>query len=72
MKSYTEISQLKYKLEDQTLREWAVKFGIVDIASKIEVYPKICLGSVIVDRRMLSSNDKSVIQKVIDWLHSKD
>lgn len=72
METYTKINQLKYDLENETLREWAVKFGIVDVASKIEAYPKICLGNVIVDRRTLSSNDKSVIQKVVGWLHSKD
>lgn len=72
METYTEISQLKYQLENPTLREWAVKYGIVDLAYNIGSSPEIYLGNVHVDRKNLSVNDKTLIQKVIDWIKLKD
>lgn len=68
METYTEISQLKYQLENQTLREWAIKYGIIDLVYNIGSFHEVYLGNVLVERKKLSSNDKTLIQKVIDWI----
>ena len=72
MKTYTEISQLKYELESTTLKEWAIKYGIVDLAYNIDRFPEFYLGNELVVRKNLSANDKAVVQKVIDWINFKD
>lgn len=72
MRTYTEISQLKYELESPTLKEWAIKYGIVDLAYKIGCSPECYLGNVLVVRKNLSANDQAVVQKVIDWINFKD
>lgn len=72
MKTYTEISQLKYELEIPTLKEWAFKYGIVDLAYNIDRFPEFYLGNELVVRKNLSANDKAVVQKVIDWINFKD
>lgn len=68
MGTYTGISQLKYDLADRTLREWAFKYGIVDLAGRIDSCPEMYLGGVFVDRTRLSANDKAVIRRVVDWM----
>lgn len=72
MKTYTEISQLKYELESPTLKEWAIKYGIVDLAYNIDRFPEFYLGNELVVRKNLTANDKAVVQKVIDWINFKD
>ena len=72
MGTYTEISQLKYELESPTLKEWAIKYGIVDLVYIIDSCPEFYLGSELVVRKNLSANDKAVVQKVIDWINFKD
>lgn len=72
MKTHTEISQLKYELEDPTLKEWAIKYGIVDLAYNINRSPEFYFGNELVVRKNLSANDKAVVQKVIDWINFKD
>lgn len=66
--TYTGISRLKYKLESQTLKEWAIKYGIVDLAYNVGSSHEIYLGNVRVEIGNLSANDKALIQKVIDWI----
>ena len=68
MESYEQISRLKYDLEDKTLKYWALKYGITDLASLIETHKEICLGGVMVRKRDLSANDKDIVKRVFSWL----
>lgn len=61
MKTYAEISQMKYELESPTLKEWAIKYGIVDLAYNIDRSPECYLENELVVRKNLSANDKAVV-----------
>lgn len=68
METYEQISGLKYDLEDKTLKDWALKYGITDLASLIETHKEIYLGGVMIRKRDLSVNDKVIIKRVFLWL----
>lgn len=68
METYEQISRLKYDLEDKTLKDWALKYGITDLASLIETHKEIYLGGVMIRKRDLSANDKDIIKRVFSWL----
>lgn len=69
METYEQISRLKYDLESKTLKDWALKYGIVDLARRIGSFKEIYLGSVLIRRSDLPTNDKDVIKRVRLWLY---
>jgi hypothetical protein len=72
--TYSEISRLKYDIEDPFFREISLKFGIVDTCEKIWH----CLmsefgyiGGKRIDRAFLDklpANDIAIYNKVVDWI----
>ena len=60
---------MKYDLESKTLKDWALKYGIVDLARRIGTFKEIYLGSVLIRRSDLPTNDKDVIKRVRLWIY---
>ena len=68
METYEQINRLKYNIENKTLKDWALKFGITDLASLLETHRELYLGGTMVRRKDLSANDRDIIKRVFSWL----
>ena len=74
--THQELSELKYKWENQALREWSCKYGITDCVGKVNnimASPAKCgyLGNTYIDRTFvndLSYADRVLYNGVTGWL----
>lgn len=65
--SITQLSVLKYKLQHPKLKEWAVKYGLLDLVRNMYCAPELSLGGLWIDnkfRQSLCENDKAIIAAV--------
>lgn len=65
--SITQLNMLKYKLQHPRLKEWAVKFGLLDLVRNMYCAPELSLGGLWIDnkfRQSLCENDKAIISAV--------
>lgn len=65
--SITQLNVLKYKLQHPKLKEWAVKYGLLDLVRNMYCAPELSLGGLWIDnkfRQSLCENDKSIIAAV--------
>lgn len=65
--SIAQLNVLKYKLQHPRLKEWAVKFGLLDLVRNMYCAPELSLGGLCIDnkfRQSLCENDKSIIAAV--------
>ena len=63
----TQLNVLKYKLQHPRLKEWAVKYGLLDLVRKMYCAPELSLGGLWIDnkfRQSLCENDKAIITAV--------
>lgn len=68
--SYGVLNRLKYDLENKVLREWALKYGVVDTACIVESHRDVYLGGERVQWKSLSKNDKDILLKAVLWMRS--
>lgn len=71
-----QIFSLKYKIENSFLREWSMKYGVIDCIRKI----RLCLeagfgymGGQRIDRNFIASlsyNDRCIYNGVVAWLNN--
>lgn len=65
--SITQLNVLKYKLHHPKLKEWTVKYGLLDLVRKMYCAPELSLGGLWIDnkfRQSLCENDKAIINAV--------
>lgn len=65
--SITQLNVLKYKLQHPKLKEWAVKYGLLDLVRNMYYAPELSLGGLWIDnkfRQSLCENDKAIINAV--------
>lgn len=65
--SITRLNVLKYKLQHPKLKEWAVKYGLLDLVRNMYCAPELSLGGLWIDnkfRQSLCENDKMIINAV--------
>lgn len=65
--SITQLNVLKYKLQHPKLKEWAVKYGLLDLVRKMYCAPELSLGGLWIDnkfRQSIGKNDKTIINAV--------
>lgn len=65
--SITQLNVLKYKLQHPRLKEWAVKFGLLDLVRNMYCAPELSLGGLWIDNKFhqsLCENDKMIINAV--------
>lgn len=65
--SIVQLNVLKYKLQHPRLKEWAVKYGLLDLVRNMYCAPELSLGGLWIDnkfRQSLCENDKSIIAAV--------
>lgn len=72
-----QLSELKYKWENQVLREWSIKFGIIDCVRTIHDILRNpsnygFLGETRIDRKFineLSYSDRVLFNAVTAWIY---
>lgn len=65
--SITQLNVLKYKLQHPKLKEWAVKYGLLDLVRRMYYLEEVYIGGVMIDnkfRQSLCENDKAIIAAV--------
>lgn len=65
--SITQLSVLKYKLQHPKLKEWAVKYGLLDLVRRMYYLEEVYIGGFMIDnkfRQSLCENDKAIIAAV--------
>lgn len=65
--SIAQLNVLKYKIQHPKLKEWAVKFGLLDLVRNMYCAPELSLGGLWIDnkfRQSLCENDKAIINAV--------
>lgn len=78
MVTYNDICLMKYDLQHKGLRDWAIRYGIIDLVWKI----KGCLtsagygylGNIKISRHFLntlSSHDKEILDKAKSFIENK-
>ena len=73
-----QILDLKYKVENETLREYCLRYGVVDCMSKIRQCLKTGFGFIDgqrIDRNFmntLSHGDRTIYNGVTAWIDSQN
>ena len=73
-----QVMSLKYKVENPFLREWSMKYGVIDCMTKVQSCLKAgfgFMGSKRIDRSFvesLSYNDRCLYNGVVAWSDIKN
>lgn len=69
--SLEQLLMLKYDIQNKVLKEWALKYGVLDLVMIMCSFKELYLGNTFIDnkfRSSLSTNDKMIINAVYEFI----
>lgn len=69
--SIQQLLMLKYDIQNKVLKEWAFKYGLLDLVMKMYSFKELHLGNTLIDnkfRSSLNTNDKMIINAVYEFI----